>query len=299
MKLKDLFLSEVTYGTQKIPAVKDLPPIDPVVLSDTIQKVKQSKEYKDILSLATDITTPTKLKNGSLTFSTKTGDAVYVIYSNGQLRIQAANADRMQKLASPLPDYDDLFIRYKDCLIALKEKILKRQNSANNTHAIFTGDIGKDLSQLEFLPSLKNLTIENSSIESLHGCPENIDYLIIKNNKNLSSLEGITPNIGKRLQLLGNKKITSLQGIDKFIKYIGELFIFDDNIESHVLGILKIKGLSDGVFKEAIDSHVGYRMNKVNQSTLSKILNDHMKSRSILACQQALMKSHLLEFAQL
>jgi len=306
-------LSELFEANAPIPAVRDLPPIDPIELSDTLDKVKQSNEYKDILTKTFDISTPVKLKNGTLTFKLKNGTIDYSVYSNGQIRAQASYADRATKMASPIP-VPDLYIRYINCLKKLKdiiERKIAKKEPANTV--VLSGDIGPDLSTIEFPEEITFLKVERSSIRSLKGCPPKLHNLIILNNDNLVSLEGcpsevghltieqnknlsslqyISSNIEQNLYIYKNTKITSLHNLDKLVKSVGNIIWFDKTIKECVLSILKIKGLKNGV-------SVHHPNNPNVQMPLSKILNKYLETRNIFACQEELIDNNLKDFAEL
>jgi|688.fasta_scaffold06347_21 hypothetical protein len=311
MKLNELFPLLKEAGVS-IPAVKDLPPIDPVDLADTLNKVKQSNEYKEILSKTFDISSAIKLKNGTLTFKLKNGTMDYSIYSNGQIRAQAAHADRATKMNSPIP-VPNLYVRYINCLKKLKDiaekKLAKKEE---NKTIILSGEMGPDLTQIEFPKDTIYLNVLKSSIRSLKGCPPTIEHLMISDNenlislegcpskltnlaiwdnKNLSSLEHIASDIDGNLQIYRNAKITSFDNLDKLVKRIGIMLQFDPTIKSGVLSILKIKGLEQGV-----------RQTKPPQEVdliLGKILTKHIfAGRNRIACQRDLIENDLDEYAE-
>lgn len=311
MKLNELFPLLKEAGAS-IPAVRDLPTIEPTDLADTLDKVKQSNEYKEILSKTIDISSAIKLKNGTLTFKLKNGTMDYSIYSNGQIRAQAAHADRATKMNSPIP-VPDLYVRYINCLKKLKDIVERKlAKKEENKTVILSGDIGPDLTQIEFPDDTIYLTILKSSIQSLKGCPSTIvtlmihenpnlitlegcpsklKHLDIRDNKNLSSLEHIASDIDGNLQIYRNAKITSFYNLDKFIKRIGTMLRFDFTIKSDVLSILKIAGLEQGVEQTKLPSEV--------QSILGKILTKHIfGGRNKIACQRDLIENDLDEYAE-
>lgn len=312
MKLNELFPLLKEAGAS-IPAVKDLPPIDPTDLADTLNKVKQSSEYKEILSKTFDVSSAIKLKNGTLTFKLKNGTMDYSIYSNGQIRAQAAHADRATKMNSPIP-VPNLYVRYINCLKQLKDIVERKlAKKEENKTAVISGDIGPDLTQIEFAEEIISLTISKSSIQSLKGCPQKIQNLMIhenpnlitlegcpsklkhldiRDNKNLSSLEHIASDIDGNLQIYRNAKIISLHNLDKLVKRIGTMISFDPTIKSNVLSILKIAGLDQGVWQTKPNSHL--------QTDLAKILTKYLfGGRDIIGCQEDLIDNGLKDYAEL
>lgn len=312
MKLSELFPLLKEAGAS-IPAVKDLPPIDPADLADTLDKVKQSSEYKEILSKTIDVSSAIKLKNGTLTFKLKNGIIDYSIYSNGQIRAQASYADRATKMASPIP-VPDLYVRYINCLKQLKDIVERKiSKKEENLVVVLSGDIGPDLTQIEFSEETIYLTIHKASIQSLIGCPQKIQTLIlienanlitlegcpsklkeltIDNHKNLQSLEHIASDIEGNLHINNNAKITSFHNLDKLVKRIGNMLWFDSTIKDSALSILKIKGLEHGVRQRHNDPNAN--------SPLGKILTKYIYSgRDIIECQEALIDAGLKDYAEL
>lgn len=129
-----------------------------------------------------------------------------------------------------------------------------------------------------FLCSYKKLT-------SLRGSPTTVygDVFVQKNE--LASLEG-APSAVHGDFYLNDNRLASLQGIHKHIKYIGgELFVNDNAIRSHVLGVLRIKGLKRVIMD-----------NKYVQNILNKYI---AHQGDILDCQQEIIDKGFEDFAQL
>lgn len=124
----------------------------------------------------------------------------------------------------------------------------------------------------------------NLRLTSLKGSPESAKGYYCFNNE-LTSLEGI-PSVILGNLLANKNKLTSLQGIHKQIKHITGTANFEDNpIKSHVLGLLKINGLT----RVWLDN-----------KTLQWILNKHLaNNRDIFACQEELIEEGLETFAKL
>lgn len=129
--------------------------------------------------------------------------------------------------------------------------------------------------------------IYRNRLKSFEGAPEYIGKNFIVNDNEISSFEGAPRFIGGNLLLIRNK-LDSLKGIHKYIKQInGVLNVSENNVSSHVLGVLRIEGLEalilDPVAKEVQD-----------------IINKHLAGdRDIFACQEELINAGFEEFAKL
>jgi hypothetical protein len=125
----------------------------------------------------------------------------------------------------------------------------------------------------------------NKRLTSLKGAPTTIGSSFSCYFNQLTSLEGVPHTIGGNFYCHGNK-LTSLKGIHKQIKYIDGSAVFKQNpIKSHVLGLLKIKGLIDC---------------ELDQLRVQHIVNTHLKGdRDIFACQEELIEAGYPEYAQL
>jgi hypothetical protein len=124
-----------------------------------------------------------------------------------------------------------------------------------------------------------------NQLTSLIGSPETIGGDFSCYDNSLTSLDGITPHLPYGLYCRENN-LTSLKGIHKQIKQIDGIAIFTLNpIKSHVLGLLKISGLTKVEF---------------DNKEVKDILNKHLKGdKDIFACQEELIEAGFPEFAQL
>jgi len=278
MKVNELLLKE------NIPAVRDLPPVDKNELSNVLSQVRNSNEYKHIVSkYFKEITTPIQEKNGTLAFILKNGAGQYFIYSNGQLRTMST--DRLTKLNSPVPN-EDLYTRYINCIIELENKVIKRLKKPTQDLKI-EGLAITSLSELELPEQCKSLEIKNTNIKDLKSIPKHVEsFFRLENNKSLSSLEGIAEHIGM-IVILRCPKIDNLHNIHKQIKSMTRDFYFDDNIKSNVLGLILIPG---------IRQIISYGDKTAD---VAKILSKHIKSQDILECQEELIKNGFKEYAKL
>lgn len=152
-----------------------------------------------------------------------------------------------------------------------------------------------DLVSLEHGPIKVGDSYECSMNEltSLKGAPAEIGGDFKCRGNKLTSLEHAPSWIGGGLECNRNK-LTSLHNIHKHIKHINYMADFSINpIESHVLGLLKIEGLSYIKFVA-----FGYS-NKVLEA-VEKIINKHLKNgRNIFDCQVELEDAGYEEYAQL
>lgn len=157
-------------------------------------------------------------------------------------------------------------------------------------------------------PVLGGFDCSRKGLESLEGCPKVINGRFNCNRNHLTSLKfgpdrvggyfscgnnQITstehaPKILSEGASFGSNLLTSLKDIHKHIQESYGFFGFAGNdIRSHVLGLLKIKGLK-GVILENSDVQV----------IINKHLN-HRHSRNLLACQEELIDAGYAAFAQL
>ena len=84
---------------------------------------------------------------------------------------------------------------------------------------------------------------------------------------------------------LTNNKLTNLKGIHKHLEYCKGVILFQQNpINSHILGLLKIKNLQGVVFTD---------------NSLTDIINKYLPEGNLLGCQQELIDAGFEDFAQL
>jgi hypothetical protein len=121
-------------------------------------------------------------------------------------------------------------------------------------------------------------------LTSLKGAPKEVGGGFYADNNLLTSLEGAPTMIGGYFSVEHNK-LTSLKDIHKHVKEIDGVFYCTGNpLESHVLGLMKIKGLTM-VF---LDNH-----------EVEDILNELLPGGSVLEAQSALLDAGLDDWAQL
>lgn len=303
MKLKELF------EAAPIPAVRDLPKIDPQELQDTIDQLKKSDEFKQLLTYAAYATTARKEKNGTLTFFLKNGQGEYHVYANGQIR--ASGADRLYKLPSPVP-VPDLYERYINCFVEILNKIQKKQNKPtsedrldiNSTGITSLTDLNIDDNKYRIISIGANckikdlkgcpiptstLLIDSPSLASLEGMPEKIHQVRI-NNAKIKSLDHISKEISE-LSLTNCQNLNSLSGVNKHFAKLEKIRINGQQKITNILSLLKIKSLKSAAYE-------GFKCDRQTRDAFD-ILDAHLPSHDILSCQDELIESGLSEFAKL
>jgi hypothetical protein len=147
---------------------------------------------------------------------------------------------------------------------------------------------GKEINSLEGCP--KEITggfwCGTNNLKSLKGGPETVGKQYSCSYNKLESLEGIASIIAAGNLSARNNKLKSLEGIHKHIKILNGAANFLGNpISSHVLGVMRIKGLTS-IF--------------LDNDEVTTILNKHLKGdRDIFACQEELIDVGFEEFAKL
>jgi len=131
---------------------------------------------------------------------------------------------------------------------------------------------------------------ENKKLTSLVGGPEIVSGNYNCNNCNLTSLEGSIKKIGRNFNAYNNRNLTSLHNIHKYIHEIGvgnrgQADFEGCPIQSHVLGLLLIKGLT----------YISLKNQKVGD-IIQKALDE---DRNVFKCQQELIDAGFAAFAQL
>lgn len=129
--------------------------------------------------------------------------------------------------------------------------------------------------------------IYKNRLKSFEGAPKYIGKHFYVHDNEISSFEGAPRFVGANFILTRNK-LDSLKGIHKYVKQInGVLNVSENNVSSHVLGVLRIEGLEalvlDPPAKEVQD-----------------IINKHLAGdRNIFDCQEELIAAGCEEFAKL
>lgn len=130
----------------------------------------------------------------------------------------------------------------------------------------------------------------SNKLTTFEGGPKVVggDYVGSKNP--VTSIEGLPSKIGGSLYLSDCTELTSLKGIHKIIKSMGEdgfgiLSVVDSPVESNVLGVFLIKGL-----KEI----------EMDNKNVAKIINNQLSGdRDIHIAQEELIEAGFEKFARL
>ena len=126
----------------------------------------------------------------------------------------------------------------------------------------------------------------SNELTSLEGAPSRVDGNFDCAYNKLTSLEGAPSHVGGDFYC-HNNKLTSLKDVHKHIAEIkGIFYALDNPINSHVLGLLLIKGVTKV---------------RLKNKQVEEILNRHFgKGRAgMLMAQEELIEAGLEEFAQL
>jgi hypothetical protein len=217
-------------------------------------------------------------------------DIIDWITRNGHRVLKKYNIEDIEHANFENAKYDNGMLSATSVLFSSDEERLPRING----------------SELRYLPCQfghieRNFFVANCSLGSLKGCPKTVGgRFSISNNPEITTLDYLPETASS--YILRGTGITSFAGIDKVIKQIrpnrqgdGEIVI-PRTLTSSMLGLLKIPGLRT----------ISYPANDRNKYSNDLrqaigIVYDHLQTekRSILACQQDLMKAKLLEYAKL
>ena len=144
------------------------------------------------------------------------------------------------------------------------------------------------LTSLEGAPShvCGDFSCSNNELASLADAPSRVDGHFDCSDNKLTSLAGAPSHLDGDFYCYNNK-LTSLKDVHKHITEIkGIFYAFKNPINSHVLGLLLIKGVTEV---------------KLDNGQIEEILNKHLgKGRAgMLMAQEELIDAGLEEFAQL
>lgn len=144
------------------------------------------------------------------------------------------------------------------------------------------------LTSLEGAPAkVDSFDCSYNKLTSLNGAPLRTTGFFDCSGNMIASLSGAPSHIGGCFFCASNE-LTSLKDIHLQIKHIsGFINLYQNRIDSHVLGLLLIKGLTK-VYMDRED--------------MEDILNRYLPSKgmeSVLLCQEELIMSGREEFAQL
>lgn len=125
-----------------------------------------------------------------------------------------------------------------------------------------------------------------NKLTSLEGGPELVGEDFNCSRNQLTSLKGSPKKVGKNF-ICSNNQLTSLKDIHKQIHEInGSFWAIENPIKSHVLGLLKIKGLK----KVWLDN-----------KEVQDIINDHLGqgNAGLIKAQRELIEEDLDDYAEL
>ena len=130
---------------------------------------------------------------------------------------------------------------------------------------------------------------DEKSLTSLKGAPNKVGVAFYCHNNNLTSLEGGPTVVGSEDSMgfynAECNNITSLHDVHKHIKSVKKLSFRDNDIKSHVLGLMKIEGL-ETVW--------------IDNQEVEDIMCKHLQgARNIFDCQAELEDAGLEAYAQL
>ncbi len=125
----------------------------------------------------------------------------------------------------------------------------------------------------------------NNRLTNLEGGPTRVDRSYTCNSNKLTSLKGVASHIGGSFWCNSNK-LTSLEGVHLLIeKMNGKFNAVRNPIESHVLGLLLIPGITEVM---------------LDNKKVAKILNKHLGKgeAGMLQAQEELKEAGFEKFAQ-
>ena len=145
-----------------------------------------------------------------------------------------------------------------------------------------------ELTSLEGAPSRVdgNFDCAYNKLTSLAGAPSHVGAHFYCSHNELTSLEGAPSHVGGDFDCSINE-LASLKDVYKHIAEIkGKFYAFKNPINSHVLGLLLIKGVTEV---------------RLDNGQVEEILNKHLgRGRAgMLMAQEELIETGLEEFAQL
>ncbi len=142
------------------------------------------------------------------------------------------------------------------------------------------------LTSLEGAPTIVKggFYCSRNKLTSLKGAPKEVGGNFYADDNRITSLEGAPAVIGGDFSVSDNK-LTSLKDVHKQVKEIRGWFYCEGNpLKSHVLGLMKIKGLKIVV---------------LDNQEVAEILNSLLPGGSVLDAQSALLDAGFDDWAQL
>jgi hypothetical protein len=138
-------------------------------------------------------------------------------------------------------------------------------------------------------PTVTDYNCASNKLVSLKGCAEHVEGIFIcRENQLLTTFEGGPKYVGINVYA-AKCSFTTLKNIHLHLPEVhGTCYLDEAPIQSHVLGLLRIKGLK------------GVRLSGSKRlDTLNGIINSYLPEGDIFACAMELSEAELIEYAQL
>lgn len=139
--------------------------------------------------------------------------------------------------------------------------------------------------------------ISRCNLTSFKNFPDLIDGNFFAYNNNFSSIDYFPAEVHGMIDLSVNHNLTSLKGLDTFLKKCErtELYI-PGSLQSHLLCVMKIPG----IYQVSIDDNEMSLDSDEPVVRAARIVTHHLRTdKGISACQTALLKNGLKEYAKL
>lgn len=131
-----------------------------------------------------------------------------------------------------------------------------------------------------------------NKLASFEGSPDFIGGDFTCHSNLFTSFEGFPKYVEGGCYAHNNPKIKNLHNIHKNIGYIGNFLTVPSTVESHILGIMFIKGIRLAYIFGTHGVNPGL-------TTALNIINKHLPTKDIHAAHEELLDAGLEEFAQL
>lgn len=138
----------------------------------------------------------------------------------------------------------------------------------------------------------------NRGLTELTGCPQHVDNLEISRNADLTSLKGITRDVGGELTISMNPKLVSFHNIHQHIKSVGSHIIIDGCVQRDMLGLLMLEGL-DNILIDHNDGRSPNADLKKAIAILNRFLKTPPSADRLLDCYEEMIEVGLSQYARL
>jgi Leucine-rich repeat (LRR) protein len=165
-----------------------------------------------------------------------------------------------------------------------RKQLFSLIDSPFNLHNLKMGSC--NLGSLEGGPNTVEdyMDIENNYITSLKGSPSYVGKTFNVRNNQIRSLNGCTPVIGESLNLSGNR-LTNLHNIHEHVRSVKQIDLTGNPLKSNIMGLFKIANLQRVIIDD--------------MPTLANIVNAHLETHDMFACQDELIANGFEDFAKL